>query len=206
VLVGSLMFGFDRQTMALVLKVSSEKMRDKIAGSLEAYMTTLGEELGRPPDREAVKALYLHECATALGAEILPGKWQAGEEAAALTLDARFASEEWLHDGGGLRRVGVKIAEGVQVVEGMCKAPGGLIRATVRLVDGEVEDLTFSGDFALLPASALAELAECLRGTTPQREALILRLDAVYQALEIQSPGVGPVHFVEAVLAATNDA
>jgi lipoate-protein ligase A len=204
VLVGSLMFDFDRQSMARVLKVSSEKMRDKIAESLEAYMTTLREQLGRPPDRQAVKALYLRECAAALGAELQPGAWQAAEEAAALTLDARLASEEWLHEGGGLRRVGVKIAEGVQVVEGLRKAPGGLIRATVRLLDGCVDDLSFSGDFALLPASALAPLAEALRGAAPQREALISRLHAVYLALAVQSPGVGPADFAEAVLAATS--
>jgi lipoate-protein ligase A len=204
VVVGSFMFDFDKAAMAKVLKVASEKMRDKIAESLEAYMTTLREQLGRPPDRQAVKALYLRECAAALGAELQPGAWQAAEEAAALTLDARLASEEWLHEGGGLRRVGVKIAEGVQVVEGLRKAPGGLIRATVRLLDGCVDDLSFSGDFALLPASALAPLAEALRGAAPQREALISRLHAVYLALAVQSPGVGPADFAEAVLAATS--
>jgi lipoate---protein ligase len=200
VLVGSLMFDFDRQTMARVLKVSSEKMRDKIVESLETYMTTLQEQLGRPADREAVKAIYLRECAVSLGAEIVPGEWTAAEEAAAAELDLRFDSPDWLHAGAGLRRLGVKISEGVQVVEGLRKAPGGLIRATVRLADGRVDDVVFSGDFALLPAAALDGLAECLLGAKPRREALLPRLIGVYEALAIQSPGVSPQDFTEAVL------
>jgi lipoate---protein ligase len=203
VMVGSLMFDFDRQTMARVLKVSSEKMRDKIVESLEAYMTTLHEQLGRPADREAVKALYLRECAAALGVEIVPGEWGAEEEAVAATLDLRFESPDWLHAGGGLRRVGVKISEGVQVVEGAFKAPGGLIRATVRLMDGRLDDVAFSGDFTLLPKAALNRLAECLLGIEPRREAVIPRLHGVYEALAIQSPGVSPQDFAEAVLTAT---
>jgi len=202
VMVGSLMFDFDRQTMARVLKVSSEKMRDKIVESLEAYMTTLREQLGRPADREAVKTLYLRECAAALGTEIVPGDWTADEEAMAAELDLQFDSPDWLYAGSGLRRVGVKISEGVRVVEGAYKAPGGLIRATVRLADGRAEDVAFSGDFALLPAGALNRLAECLLGAEPRREALVPRLLEVYQAAAIQSPGVTPHDFAEAVLAA----
>ena len=55
VVVGSLMFSFDKATMARVLKVPSEKMRDKIFESLEEYMTTMSEQLGQMPDRQKVK-------------------------------------------------------------------------------------------------------------------------------------------------------
>jgi lipoate-protein ligase A len=206
VMVGSLMFDFDRQSMARVLKVSSEKMRDKIVASLDAYMTTLSEQLGRPADREAVKALYLRECEAALGAEIVPGEWTAAEETMATAVDARLASDDWLYAGGGLRRVGVKISEGVQVVEGAFKAPGGLIRATVRLTGGLVGDVAFSGDFALLPAAALGSLAECLLGAEPRREALLPRLIGVYEVVAIQSPGISPQDFAEAVLVAAGNA
>ena len=41
--------------MARVLKVSSEKMRDKIFESLEQYMTTMAEQLPALPDRAAVR-------------------------------------------------------------------------------------------------------------------------------------------------------
>ena len=51
-LVGSLMFDFNSELMARVLKVPSEKMRDKVYQSLQEYMTTMTRELGRLPDRE----------------------------------------------------------------------------------------------------------------------------------------------------------
>ena len=48
------MFDFDKAAMAKVLKVTSEKMRDKIFQSLEQYMTTMREQLGVLPERRTV--------------------------------------------------------------------------------------------------------------------------------------------------------
>jgi len=79
VVVGSLMFTFDKATMAHVLKVPTEKMRDKVYQSLEQYMTTMQEQLAALPDRAAVKRLYVERCAAALGAEIVPGKLTAAK-------------------------------------------------------------------------------------------------------------------------------
>jgi hypothetical protein len=85
-----------------------------------------------------------------------------------LSRDARFASDEWLHVRGGLtqrsgsgqEQTGVKIHDDVRVAEAACKAPGGLIRATVRLVAGIVEDAAFTGDFT--PSAGGG--AQCLGG------------------------------------------
>ena len=119
VLVGSLMFTFDKATMARVLKVASEKMRDKVFESLEQYMTTMTEQLGRVPDRQAVMNEYVAQCAAALDAEIVAGRLTSAEDALAAELDARFASDDWLYLGGRSQRSGVKIHEDVWVGEGM---------------------------------------------------------------------------------------
>ena len=92
VLVGSLMFDFDKAAMARVLKVASEKMRDKIHQSLEQYMTTMGEELGLIPERDTVIGIYLSACAEVLGAEIVPGAWSEEEENLATVIDRRFVT------------------------------------------------------------------------------------------------------------------
>ncbi len=97
VLVGSLMFTFGKAAMARVLKVSSEKMRDKIFESLEQYMTTLAEQLDPLPDRDSVRDLYLARAAAALGREIVPGAPTATELALAGELDEHFVSEDWLY-------------------------------------------------------------------------------------------------------------
>jgi len=205
VVVGSLMFDFDKAAMARVLKVSSEKMRDKIFESLEQYMTTLAKELNTLPDRAAVKAHYLTVCATALRAEIVPGVLSPAEEAKVAELDEQFASDAWLNQKGGLRQGGVKIHEDIRVVEGAFKAPGGLIRVTARLRDGHIDDLAISGDFTLLPATAVMALEQTLRGLKVTPATLLTQLRQVYHSLNIQSPGLTPEHFTEAVVVAVNN-
>lgn len=202
VVVGSFMFDFDKATMARILKVPSEKMRDKIFDSLEQYMTTMSEQLDLVPDRQTVKEIYIQQCAEALSADIVPGDWTAAEEAMAVNIDRQFTTPEWLFQKGGLRQVGVKIHEDVRVVETAFKAPGGLIRVTARLRAGYIDDLTFSGDFTLLPASALGALEQALRGRPVSRDALLTQLAEVYETLEIQSPGLGPDDFTTAILSA----
>ncbi len=200
VLVGSLMFTFDKATMARVLKVSSEKMRDKVFESLEQYMTTLAEQLGAEPDRQAVRDVYVARAAAVLGRDIEPGQPTDAELELARKLDEQFVSQEWLHQKGALRRSGLKIQEDVYVVEGAFKAPGGLIRAIARVRDARIEGLEFSGDFTLLPAGALQALQAATTGSPLTPEALTDRLAATYRRLAITSPGVTPQDFAAAVL------
>ena len=207
VVVGSLMFTFDKATMARVLKVASEKMRDKVFQSLDQYMTTMQEQLasvyrGALPDRGTVKNLYIERCAAALGRELMPGELTSAEQVMMAEIDARFLSAEWLHAKGGLKTTGVKIHEDVLVVEGAFKAPGGLIRATVRLRQGRVDGLEFSGDFTVFPATAVGALQAAANDAELNTAALQGRFAAAYHDLGIESPGVTPEHWAEAVLAA----
>jgi lipoate-protein ligase A len=205
VVVGSLMFSFDKAIMARVLNVASEKMRDKIFESLEQYMTTMSDQLAPMPERRLVKEVYLEKCAAALNVELVPGEWTPEEEAIAVELDGRFTSDEWLYQKGGLRQVGVKIHEDVRVMETAFKAPGGLIRVTVCLREGRIDDLAISGDFTLLPASVLDSLEQALLGLNLTHDSLVAHIQEVYRKLAIQSPGVTPEHFAQAILSATSE-
>jgi len=204
VVVGSLMFDFDSGVMAKVLRVGSEKMRDKLHRSLQQYVTGMARELGQAPDRETVKRVYLEKCGAALGREIVGGALTEREELEARRWDALFVSKGWLHQRGGLQRKGVKIHEGVRVVEAGHKAPGGLIRVVVRLRDGCIDDLALSGDFTLLPAPGVGALEEAARGLAADPGALLGRFREVYGVMGLRSPGVAPEDFAEAVLMATN--
>lgn len=204
VVVGSFMFDFDKAAMARILKVSDEKMRDKVFESFDEYMTTMREQLAEVPPRRDVISLYLEKCAETLDAEIVPGSWTAEEEAVAARLDAEFATREWLHQKGRRRAASVKIHEGVRVVAGALKAPGGLVRVTTTLHDGRIDDVTFSGDFTLIPPSALQSLERAVRGVPVDREQLATRLDAVYRELAVSSPGLEPSHLAEAIVQAAD--
>jgi lipoate-protein ligase A len=203
VLVGSLMFDFDTATMATVLRVPSEKLRDKVRQSLQDYMTTMRKELGTPPSRGTVVAAYVAATEEILGRRLVPGVLRPEELARAAELDLRFASREWLEDGGGFHQMGIKIHEGVRVLEGAYKAPGGLIRALVRLRDGRIDDLALSGDFTALPASVPDDLSQTLIGCLPEREALLAAVNSFLERARPEVPGVTAADWGSAILAAT---
>lgn len=199
VVVGSLMFDFDRASMARVLKLSSEKMRDKVFQGLRDYMTTLRDELGRAPDRGEVVDLYRRELAAVLGAELIPGEWTAAEEARARELDLALGAEEWLGEKGAARRAGIKIHEDVHIGESAHKAPGGLIRVTARLREGRIDDVSISGDFTVYPRETVAAIEAALRGSSADRQAVLATIEDGYRTLSVQSPGVMPEDWAEAV-------
>ncbi len=203
VVVGSLMFDFNFELMSKVLKVSSEKMRDKIFQSLNEYMTTMTRELGAKPNRDEVVALYIQKTSEALEREIVPGVPTEKELTIAAELDAQAITDEWLYQKGGLRQVGVKIHEDVRVAEALLKAPGGLIRVTARLRDGRIDDMTLSGDFTMLPKFAPGALELALRGTALNAEAISTRIGEVYRTVKIQSPGVTPDDLTRAIMQLT---
>jgi lipoate-protein ligase A len=206
VVVGSLMFDFDVLTMSRVLKVPSEKFRDKVFQTMSEYMTTLRRELGEPPPRSVVVDAYVAACAAALGRAIEPGTLRSDEIELAERLDERFASQEWLEEGGGLRRPGIKIHEGVRVAEGAHKAAGGLIRCMAVVRDDVLEDVAFSGDFTARPADVPERLAEALIGCPVMEDALRARVLGFYDRGRPETPGVTADDWVTAVLQTTSTA
>ncbi|MEO5919108.1 MAG: biotin/lipoate A/B protein ligase family protein [Candidatus Limnocylindrales bacterium] len=203
VVVGSLMFDFDILTMSRVLKVPSEKFRDKVYQTLSEYMTTMTRELGEAPDRAPVIEAYVATCSAALGRPIELGSLRDDELALADQLDARFASLEWLEEGGGLRRAGVKIHEGVHVAEGATKAPGGMIRCVAVIRDDTLDDISFSGDFTARPAEMPQELAAALVGCAVVENAIQERVSDYYLRVHPETPGVSASDWVTAILQAT---
>lgn len=202
VVVGSLMFDFNFELMARVLKVPSEKMRDKVFQSLNEYMTTMMRELDQAPDYEQIKQEYLRQCSNTLKMEMVIGEPTADELVVTEDIEARLLSDEWLYQVGGLRQAGaVKIHEDVYLVEVAYKAPGGLIRSTARLREGRIDDLTLSGDFTMLPAFAVGALEQALRGEILDSGPVRARVSEFYGSLPVQSPGVGIDDWVSAVMA-----
>jgi len=205
VVVGSLMFDFDSDAMAHALRVSSEKMRDKIHQSLRDYMTTMKRELGRRPPRQRVKSILIEKLRDALEVELEPGSLSYKERKTVEAVNRRFLSPRWLRRQGGLPRRHVLIRGGVRVAEAEHKAPGGLIRVTARLSEDGIEDLTLSGDFTFHPQHLLEELEVALRNRRLDEYDLTGAIDAFYGAHGVQSPGVSPKNLAAAVLRLRDD-
>ncbi|MDQ7063361.1 MAG: lipoate--protein ligase [candidate division KSB1 bacterium] len=190
VMVGSFLFDFNTELMARVLKVPSEKFRDKVFQSLQEYMTTMKKELQTVPDREDVKAVYMRECEKALGEEIVEGELTPDELATIETLDEKFQSESWLYQKSGLMRDGVKIHQDVWVMEAMLKARGGLVRAMARLHHDRIEDLSLSGDFTFHPHRLFTDLEKALVNVRLEPDAIRERVGQFYEDHDVQTPGV----------------
>ncbi|RMF68297.1 MAG: lipoate--protein ligase family protein [Calditrichaeota bacterium] len=200
VLVGSFLFDFNFELMANVLKVPDEKFRDKIHDSLQQYMTTMERELGAQPSRALVKDLYIQQCERTLGEEVIEGQFTEPELEAMAQYDAKFVTEEWLHQKGGLQRGGVKIHNDVWVYDTELKAQGGLIRTTLRLRDNRIDDLSISGDFTFRPAEKLSELERVLVGQEVEGAKLRKTVADFYRAAGVESPGIEPETWVEAIM------
>jgi lipoate-protein ligase A len=173
-------------------------MRDKVFQGLQDYMTTIKDELGLLPERSRVIELYARRCAEVLGAELVPGALTAEEEDKAAELDRFFLSSEWLEQKGSFHRPGVRIQEDVQVHESALKAPGGLIRATVRVRLGRIDDITVSGDFTIYPRTMVAEIEEALREVPAEPAAVLAVVEEKYRAGQVQSPGLTPEDWFQA--------
>ena len=201
IVAGSLMFDFNYELMVRVLRVPSEKFRDKMYSTMREYLTTINRELGvdAPTREEGVRVLV--ECfSETLAAELVLDEPRPDELAAIAEQEERIASEEWLHlDGLPASGDIVKIAEGVEVIEGVHKAPGGLVRATVAVRDGVIDGLVLSGDFFIEPAEALGALQEALVGVRHDPDTV---LGITKRRLaEVDAPGLDAADVTAAVMA-----
>lgn len=193
VVVGSLIFDFNYELMSRVLKVPSEKFRDKVYQTLREYLTTIRRELGtNAPSWEQGKRLLISQCAAALEQDAYLGALTNREQEEIQRLRQTFADPLWLYQSGGMRGKGVKIKEGMYIREAAYKAPGGLIRATVRTQAALLDDLALSGDFFIYPQDSLPRLEAALVGSPLEQAELQKRAASFWHEYQIQSPGLTP--------------
>jgi lipoate-protein ligase A len=201
IVAGSLMFDFNYELMVKVLRVPSEKFRDKMYSTMREYLTTINRQLGEDaPTREQGVQILIECFNETLGTELVLDEPRPDELEAIERQEERIASPDWLHlDGLPASGDIVKIAEGVKVIEGVHKAPGGLIRATVAVRDGSIDGLLLSGDFFMEPAEALGQLQDALIGVSHDTDAV---LGAVKAQLEgVDAPGLDASDVTAAIMA-----
>lgn len=201
IVAGSLMFDFNYELMVRVLRVPSEKFRDKMYSTLKEYLTTINRQLGDDaPTREEGVAILIECFSETLDAELVADEARPDELAAISEQEERIASAEWLHlDGLPPSGDKIKIAEGINIVEGIHKAPGGLVRASVAVRDGSIDGILLSGDFFMEPAESLHDLQDALVGVSHD-EGSVLRV--VKETLDtVDAPGLDASDITAAIMA-----
>ncbi len=194
VLVGNLIVDFDYEMMARVLNVPDEKFRDKVYRTIRENLSTIKRELGYVPPRAALWSMMADKFGEILGPlqvqTAVDGPWRAEADA----LAKRLMSDAWLHR-KGRPQVGrdVRIRAGVNLLERMHKAPGGLLRAVAEVREGVVTTVSISGDFFFYPEGRLEDLEAALIGVP--LEEVEQAVERFYAENRIESPGVTPRDF-----------
>jgi hypothetical protein len=80
------------------------------------------------------------------------------------------------------------------------KAPGGLIKVELECEGDKILHVLLSGDFFMYPENALERLEQILIGVKVDEKSLLRKVQQFYDSTNVQTPMVGPVHWVEAIL------
>jgi lipoate-protein ligase A len=209
VLIGNVICDIDTEVMVNVLKVPSEKFKDKMVQSLQKYMTSLKKELAYIPERTEVVHYLIEEYESLLGDPLQKGELSALEREYLTHVMNTLHSDEWLHKPSRRRErllslveaKCTKVAGGIMVCEASHKAQK-LIRITLESVNGRINDILISGDFFYEPAESLSKLEEELRGLKIRKKLLTEKIDKFLKVHNIQLAGVTAKDFVEAIILA----
>jgi lipoate-protein ligase A len=197
VMVGNLIADFDYDTMVHVLRVPDEKYRDRVFKSMRENLTTLLRETGRRFTWDELATPLCVRFEALLG-KLNPQPVPLAVRQEAERLKVTFLSEDWLYRAGRQRPAhDVRIASGVNIVQRVYKAPGGLLRATMEIKDGVLADVALSGDFFCYPQEAVRDLEAAL-ASVPLAD-LAAALDRFYRTHTIETPGVSTADWLALV-------
>ena len=192
VFVGGILMDFDYKTMSRVLKVPDEKFRDKIFKSMEENLTTMKRELGTLPSRIEIKNVLIENFEKILG-RLETVEIDAATISKIKEIEQWFMSDAFLHKKTPRIPQGVKIKEGIEILYGLYKARGGLIRSAEEVENKQkIRDIALSGDFNLFPKQALSDVENALKNKPFDIAAITKVIEQTYDKKKIESPGVGP--------------
>jgi len=192
VFVGNLILDFDYETMARVLKIPDEKFRDKVKKTIEENLSTIRRELVEQQsdqwDEDTLNEMLAEEFEKLLGPmnpagkdSLLTDKMQA--------LKLMMMADDWLYRRGKhVRGRVVKVRSGLEVVQRMHKAAGGLIRAEFLVEEGRFKAVAISGDYFCFPKDIVSRLEKVIEGS-PTKE-IIKVVTGFYQMGQFEWPGV----------------
>ena len=202
ILVGNYIMDLDYALMARVLRVPDEKFRDKMAKSMEQWVSTLSRELGESPSPGEVKEAHMEAFQRIMGVTLTAAE-PSMDELRIFREETlpRHMSREWLHMHSDPKGAGrsVKIAHDVKVVEVDHKA-GKLIRLRAEVEGLKLLDLSITGDLFVVPKEAVKLLERELVGAQLEEAELAGRVNEFYRVHSPESPGVSPGDYVDALM------
>jgi len=209
VLVGNIILDLDYDSMSRVLKVPSEKFRDKLAKSMSEWVTSLKRELGSIPPLGEIKRSLI-EGYENIGIQFRTGILsEAEEQIFNCETRPKHLSQEWLnqptrhhHALSDTRTVRVSGAR--EVREATYKAKK-MIRVTAEIASGRIADILISGDFFIIPEQVLPKLERSVINAALDPVELEARIQNFYAETSVQIPGIEPKDLVDAIMRLKNN-
>lgn len=212
ILTGNLIFDFNFDEMVNILKVPSEKFRDKIAKTLRERLGTMRNFLGdNIPSRNKVKSLLIENFEKTLDVNFtITNSLSTKEQEINDELLTLYQSENWLNlplkrRTTLLSKRKVKISSSTQIYESVYKAAGGLIRLILEVADNRINDIIISGDFSSEPMNAPAIIENQLIGQPLSEEKIVEIIERVYEEQKIETPGISPQDFTKSIMLSVKD-
>jgi len=202
ILVGNFIIDFNYEMMARSLRVPDEKFRDKVQKSMWEALTTLTREVEIPPTIDQLSRRLVEHYKPLLG-ELTPRSIDDALRAEADRLwGEQFNAADWLtaNDRRSPDLRSVRIAEGINVVQRVYKAPGGLIRATAVERDGCLYNVHLSGDFFFFPMDSLPALEDALERVEASSATVEAVAAAYFKNHGVEAPGVQPSDLAMALI------
>jgi lipoate-protein ligase A len=201
VFVGSIMRDFNYDAMSHAIKVPDEKFRDKVYKTMEENVTNMKKEIGKAPSHDEIKKVLIKKYEKLLG-KLKPLTLDEEMIKKMMELAKWFNSPDFLYRKTPRIPKGVKIKEGIEILYGIYKSKGGLIRTAQEVENKHLNDIGISGDFTLYPKNELQNLEHSLKDTEREKKEIISKIDEFYEDREIQTPGVKSKDFTTAIMEA----
>ena len=202
VLVGNFILDFPRKEMAQILRVPSEKFRDKVIQSLEAGISSFKDELGFIPPRDSIIQEYMNQVEASFGIHLNHAEFQPETYKIMEDLRKTYLTDEWLYqvkDRGKNLGTKVKIHSSSHVVEGMFKSIGGLITVNCEFNNTVLTGILISGDFWIYPDTILPQLELYLANTDIVQKDLTSEIERFFTANECETPGTSASDLAQAI-------
>ena len=191
ILVGNIIQDLNYQQMANVLKVPSEKFRDKMKQSMQEWVTTLKRELGTIPTAKTIKNIYINTFQELLEIKLTQSTPTETENKIYITeTKPKHQSKEWLYMDAPpttIKGRTVKIAHQIKLVEIDHKA-GKLLRIRAEIQENRINNIQIRGDYFIIPKEAIKTLEQNLKNTELEQNTIKPKIEKFLQS-EIDIPG-----------------
>ncbi|MGQ9858455.1 MAG: lipoate--protein ligase family protein [Thermodesulfobacteriota bacterium] len=186
--------------LSRAMRIPPEKMKDKAVKNPAQRVSSLEQELGRKLEEQELLRLVRTAVARMLGedVELVEEGLSAVEERFAREARRLMCSEQWFWGRSeAWRQRGVP--SGATRLEGIHKAPAGLVRETLWVKDKTVLEALVTGDFHAKPLDVVEKLEASLKGGEAQMESLAPRVRGVLLTPGVELPGMDLDDILEAL-------